>query len=200
MTMTKLGSLSVAVVALIGATSLLTAGTVKYEFDGWCLEYIAEQLPENVTDKTFPGAFPRFSLPWSINADLDIVSSWSSISVCFSKRNELSRPGFVEGRITCERTPVGNGLVRIEGNGLKTCRVSPSGVRYESQLSDEPNAAVWIDCSDAPKVTTCRLHDLQPNGWESDIFLPKEELVNWEHATSLARTFFQDHLSDCGVN
>lgn len=178
--------------------------TVEYRIDGWCLSHQKDAVEWPTTNSAFlqgiPMFFVRAQIPYKGSSD---APSKFGISVSYIKSALSTRQNRIDadgpGRRDCERVPVGNGLVQLEGWDPQWCRVYSDYQYFEAQEDSGPDAAITIRCSTNESVQNCRITDVMPNGWRASIGLPKTHLSEWRVATEAARNFFNETLEDCGV-
>lgn len=201
----KSRTLTISAIALLSTATFMLAQPVTYEFDGWCLSYEQEMLPEGSTDVTIPGAYPTFLVP----SNLPTLSGMDNptdtgLTVTFSKGSPLDWERRMAGvnyfKNGCSRIPVQFGLIQIIDQGDEPCRQANHFEYFEPSTDDGLDSPIELRCSTNPAVKACRVRDIYESGWEASIALPKTQFNHWSDAAADTRNFFNKIISDCGDN
>jgi len=191
-------------VGLVFFVSFVMAQEKRYRFDGWCLSYDPDALPDGAKDVTIPGAFPSFLIP----SDIQTLSprddpSATGIVATFSKMSDGSWQSLSErprpSSQNCTRADYDFGWVELTGEFADSCRLFDWDRYFEPENVTDDTVGVRITCATNVTVLVCNLGDIYPSDWRVRISLPKPDIARWQEATADVRTFFDAHISDCGV-
>ncbi|MEO1639604.1 MAG: hypothetical protein AAFU41_10210 [Pseudomonadota bacterium] len=201
--MIKLKTIGITV-CLVFFVSFVMAQDKRYRFDGWCLSYDPEALPDGARDVTIPGPFPSFLIP----SDLQTLSprdnpSATGIVATFSKMSEGSWQSLSESprpsSQNCTRADYDFGLVELSREASNMCVLSDRSRHFEPETRTDLSVGIRVRCSNNETVLACNLGDIYPSDWRVRISLPKPDIGRWQEATADVRAFFDAHINDCGV-
>lgn len=178
----------------------------RYTVDGWCLTHDRGAV-ELASRSAFESAIPIFGVPYDDSlAPIIMTDGGRGLAISYYKQQGQSYQNFQTSTEPwggsywgeCPRTPLENGLSRIERVTSEHCIERSVADRYIPTEKLTGFGSISISCLPDDANVNCRMSAILQNNWMAIISLPKVMLGDWRTVAVRSRDFFSENLRDCG--
>jgi hypothetical protein len=179
----------------------------RYTVDGWCLTHERGAVEFANPTAALQSAIPIFRVPYDDpKRSVTVSESESGLAISYYKLEGQPFENFQSSTESwggsywgeCPRTPLENGLSRIESVVSEHCIEWIEGDTFIPTEKYQGFGQISIYCLPDEANASCRMSVVLQNNWEATVLLRKEQLDDWRTAANRSRDFFLANLTDCG--
>ena len=179
----------------------------RYTVDGWCLTHERGAVEFANPTAAFQSAIPIFRVPYDDpRGSVTVSDGESGLAISYYKQEGQPFENFQSnteswgGRYWggCPRTPLENGLSRVERVTAENCIERGIAERFIPTEALGGFGSISLDCLPNERIVNCRMSVILPNNWKATISLPKVLIDDWRTVADRSLIFFLENLTDCG--